>query len=273
MREKIDWRFTLKVLITGFCIGIGCIAPGLSGGAIAVVFGLYPVITESLATIHKQFVQKLKFLIPLGLGAVISILLFSHVIDYLFATFNTAVRCLFIGLMAGTIPAVFRTANKNGFKRWYLILLAVALFATIGSTVLLDTDAAGSLDSPPWWLLLISGALLGFGAIVPGISSSFMLMTIGVYEPILHAFTTWDFGVLIPVAIGFVAFVLVFIKLVNWAYKVAYGPVSYTICGLLLGSMVPVIPPLSVDWPSAVAVLLGLLGAALSWYLLRFEKE
>ncbi len=273
MREKIDWRFTLKVLITGFFIGIGCIAPGLSGGAIAVVFGLYPVITESLATIHKQFFQKLKFLVPLLIGAGVSVLLFSHVIDYLFATYNTAVRCLFIGLMAGTIPAVFHTANKNGFRWWYLIPFAIALFATIGSTVLIDPDAVGSLTSTPWWLLLISGAVLGFGTIVPGVSSSFLLMTVGVYEPILHAFTTWDLRVLIPVGIGFVVFVLLFIKLVNWAYKVAYGPVSYAICGLLLGSMVPVVPPLSVDWPSAAAVLLGIVGAALSGYLLRFEKE
>lgn len=273
MRKTIDWRFTFKVLLTGFCIGIGCIAPGLSGGAIAVVFGLYPVITESLATIHKQFWQKLKFLVPLLLGAAVSILLFSHVIDFLFATYNTAVRCLFIGLMAGTIPAVFRTANQQGFRRWYLFPFAVALFATIGSTAWADLHTVHTLSATPWWLLLISGAVLGFGTIVPGISSSFLLMTVGVYEPILHAFTTWDWRVLLPVGIGFLAFVLLFIKLVNWAYKVAYGPVSYTVCGLLIGSMVPVIPPLSVDWPSAAAALLGVIGAVLSWYLLRFEKE
>lgn len=273
MQEKMDWRFTFKVLVTGFMIGIGCIAPGISGGAIAVIFGLYPVITESLATIHRQFFKKMRFLVPLFVGAALSILLFSRVIDFLFEQYNTAVRCLFIGLMAGTVPAVFRTANKNGFRRWYLIPLAVTLFAAMASALLADSNSGTVVQSPPWWLLLASGALLGFGAIVPGVSSSFLMMAIGVYEPILHAFATWDFGVLIPVGIGFVVFVLLFIKVVNWAYKVAYGPVSYAICGLLLGSMVPVIPPLSLDWQSALAVLLGVVGAALSWYLLRFEKE
>ena len=272
MREKIDWRFTFKVLLTGFFIGLGGVAPGISGGAIAVVFGLYPVITESLATIHKQFWQKCKFLLPLAIGALLSVVLFSNVIDYLFDHYNTSVRCLFIGLMAGTIPAVFRTANKQGYRHRYWIPFAVAFAAIVVCTMWIDTSAVAQTRDLPVWLLAASGALLGFGTIVPGISSSFLLMAIGAYEPILHALIEWNVRVLIPVGVGFLVFVVLFIKLVHWAYQKAYGPVSYAVCGLLVGSMIPVIPPLAFDALSAVAVLLGLLGAALSWYLLRFEK-
>ncbi len=272
MREKIDWRFTWKVLLTGFFIGLGGVAPGISGGAIAVVFGLYPVITESLATIHKQFWQKCKFLLPLLIGSLISIVLFSRVIDYLFDHYNTSIRCLFIGLMAGTIPAVFRTANRQGYRLWYWGPFAVSLSVMVVGTMLVDPSTATPMSDLPIWMLLIGGAILGFGAIVPGVSSSFLLMAIGAYEPILHAFTEWDFKVLVPVGIGFAVFVMVFIKLIHLAYQKAYGPVSYAVCGLLIGSMIPVIPPLSWDAMSAVAVLLGALGAMLSWYLLRFEK-
>ena len=74
-----------RTAVTGFFVGIGAIAPGISGGAIAVVFGLYDRITDAIAHFYRDFKQKMKFLIPLCGGAAVGVLLFSQVIAYLFS--------------------------------------------------------------------------------------------------------------------------------------------------------------------------------------------
>ena len=106
-----------RTLITGFFIGIGAIAPGISGGAIAVIFGLYDRIADAIAHFYRGFREKMRFLLPLCLGGGAGVLLFGQVISWLFAHYNTPVRILFIGLMAGTLPSLFRTAAKEGFRR------------------------------------------------------------------------------------------------------------------------------------------------------------
>ena len=82
-----------------------------------------------------------------------------------------------------------------------------------------------------------------------------------------------DIPRLIPFAIGFGTFVLLFAKIIQWLYRKAYGLVSFLVAGLLLGSVFPVIPPLRADLPSAMAVLLGAVGCLLSWYLLRLKTH
>lgn len=257
-------------LLTGFFLGIGAIAPGVSGGAIAVIFGLYDQITDAVANFYKDFWNKMRFLIPLGLGAAAGILLFGHLIKFLFDNYNIQVRCLFIGLMVGTLPSVFRCANKQGFRRWYPIPLVLAAALTISLAFLETLSYSGGETGLSFPLLLLSGAVIGFGTIVPGVSSSFILIAAGLYDPLLALLTDMDIVRLLPVALGFGAFVLLFAKLVNWLYRRAYGLMSYIVCGLLIGSIAPVIPQgLGWNLTTALSVLLGILGCALSWVLLR----
>lgn len=271
--EPMTGKLLLKTLLTGFLVGIGSIAPGISGGAIAVVFGLYDRITDAIAHFYQHFGQKMKFLLPLGIGGAAGILLFGQLIGYLFTNYNTPVRCLFIGLMAGTLPSVFRTAGREGFKKRYLLPLVLAAGAVILFTYLDTLTYTGGTADMGWPLLLLCGAVVGFGMIVPGISSSFILMAAGLYEPMLQALNTLDIPKLIPIAIGFGVFVLLFAKLISWLYKRVYSWISYTVCGLLIGSIFPVIPPLRADLAGGLALLLALAGGLLSWYLLRLKSE
>ncbi len=252
-------------------MGIGSIAPGVSGGAIAVVCGLYEQITDAVAHFYRNFKEKMKLLIPLGIGVALGILLFGQIIQFFFDRYNTQVRCLFIGLMAGTLPSVIQTAKKKGFRLWYLLLFAAAAVLIFLMSQPGNFTYTGGTEGLTWPLLLLSGAVIGFGTIVPGVSSSFILMAAGLYEPLLTTLNTMDILRLIPVAIGFGAFVLLFAKLVSFLYAHAYGAVSFTVCGLLVGSIIPVIPPLSWDLPSALAILLTVTGAALSYFLLRIR--
>lgn len=266
-----------KTLLVGFLVGIGAIAPGISGGAIAVVFGLYSQITDAISHFYRDFKNKMRFLIPFGVGAVLGVALFSRVVDYFFTHFNVQTRCLFIGLIIGTLPSVFKTANKEGFRKRYLLPMAV-MFALTLALLLLEGQSGGeaagvAVGNPSFPLMMAYGAVLGFGTIVPGVSSSFLLMSMGAYEQVLGAISSWDPLRILPLVIGFGACVLLIAKLVDWLYRRAYGWMSYIVLGLLLGSIVPVVPPLGWDKVSLLSVALAIVGGWVSWGLLRLKKE
>ena len=263
-----------RTAVTGFFVGIGAIAPGISGGAIAVVFGLYDRITDAIAHFYRDFKQKMKFLIPLCGGAAVGVLLFSQVIAYLFSHYNAPVRILFIGLILGTLPSLFQTAVKKVFRPWYLIPFALAAVGTVLLSRLDQFESLGTAVELSFPVLLVCGAVLGFGTIVPGVSSSFILMAAGFYEPVMEAITSLDPMKLLPLALGFGLFVLLFAKLVSFLYRVAYGFISFTVAGLLVGSIVPVVPvPFPINWMTAGAVLLAIAGGWLSYILLKKKSN
>ena len=263
----------LKTAGVGFLMGIGAIAPGVSGGAIAVIFGLYEQITDAVSHFYRDFRKKMGFLLPLMLGAGAGVLLFGQIIQYFFTQYNTPTRCLFLGLMIGTLPSVFRSAAKKGFRVRYLPLFIVMAALSILMTLPAGFSYTGGREGLTFPLLLLSGVVIGFGTVVPGVSSSFLLMAAGLYDPLLTVLNTYDLPRLLPVALGFGVFVLLFTRLIHWLYQKAYGFTSFAVCGLLVGSLFPVIPPLKADLASAAAVLLGIAGALLSWYLLRRKES
>lgn len=273
-KEEADSRRGIPhTFLTGFFIGIGAIAPGISGGAIAVIFGLYDRITDAIAHFYRNFLEKMKFLLPLFAGAGLGVFLFGKVIFYLFEHYNVQVRFLFIGLMMGTLPSVFHTANKKGVHWWYLLPMAGGAALILMLTHMEAFVYSGTSADISFPLLLVSGAILGFGTIVPGVSSSFILMSMGMYDTVMEAIAHIRYTRLVPIAIGFIAFVLLFAKLIDWMYRKAYGLISYIVCGLLLGSIVPVIPPMKLDVTTLLAGLLAVTGGLLSWYLLHINTR
>ena len=106
--------------LKGLAIGAAAIAPGVSGGALAVIFGLYDKMTNFIAHLNKNFKENLIFFIPIGIGCAVGILMFSRIIEFLFLNYEIEVRYAFVGLMLGTMPTVVNEANKKGFKQKYL---------------------------------------------------------------------------------------------------------------------------------------------------------
>ena len=107
----------IKNMLKGLLIGMGAVAPGVSGGTFAVILGIYDKLTDAVANFYKNFKQKMLFLLPITLGVGIGVLGFSKVMKYLFETHEVEVKFLFIGLMAGTLPSVFNQANKKEIGR------------------------------------------------------------------------------------------------------------------------------------------------------------
>lgn len=236
--------YFLKDFLKGLIIGIGGVAPGVSGGTFAVILGVYTKLTESLANIFHNFNNKVRILFPLGLGIGTGFLLFSRAMKYLFEHHEFNITYLFIGLMLGTMSSVIGEANKKGYKKKYLFPCILAFSITIIFMVLENSNFINVIPDQELNLLafLIYGGIIGFGTIVPGISSSFILMYIGAYEILLDAIVDFDFRIIIPVGIGTLLSILLLAKLVTFMFERFYGYTYYAVIGFVSGSIITILP-------------------------------
>lgn len=264
----------LSNFIKGLLIGIGAIAPGVSGGALAVVFGLYERITEAIAGNIKDFRKNALFFLPIALGGGIGVLAFSKIMKYLFLHYDVQVRYLFIGLMIGSLPSVFKQANKQGFKKAFILPCVVA-FGVVVMAILLENNGINIiLETKPGILQLIAyGAIIGIGTIVPGISASFVLMYIGAYQIVITGLSDMDLTLLIPVGLGFVLSIIVFAKLISLLFKRAYGYTYYAVLGFVIGSIIAIFPGTAAfGYECLISIILFVLGFYLSYALSKYTK-
>lgn len=265
-------KHILLMTITGLFIGIAAIAPGVSGTAFAVVFGLYEPITDAVAHIWQDFRQKVRFLAPLAIGAAVGMLVFGWLIALAFDNYPEHMKALFLGLILGTLPSVFRTASRGGFKWYYLIPLAVCGGLIAWVTTFEGLHFEGEVAEFPYWLALACGGLVGFGSVFPGVSAAFILMALGVYGPMMASVRTYDILRLLLIGAGFCGAVLLFTRFVSWAYKKAHGIMSFAAAGMMLGSMVMAVPKPRFDLSGLIMLLLLAGGAVFSWWLVRLES-
>ena len=179
----------LSKILAGFVIGAGAIIPGLSGGILAVSMGLYQPTIEAITGFFKAPKKNFNFLLPLGIGGVIGFVVFMFLIDSLFAKYQTEVVCLFMGLVIGSIPSFLKEANGNEpFKKtnWLYIILGFAFAITL---VLLGfftgesgTGAVAASRELTPLLAALCGGIIMIGTVLPGVSTSFILINMNVYK-------------------------------------------------------------------------------------------
>lgn len=182
----------LSKLLAGFVIGAGAIIPGLSGGILAVSMGLYQPTIEAVTGFFKAPKKNFKFLFPLGVGGVIGLVVFMFLIDHTFAKYQTEVIALFLGLVVGSIPSFFKEANDGKPFNKKNIIFAVLGFVFAFSLILFDlltgeTQTASRELTP--LLSMLAGAIIMMGIVLPGVSTSFILINLNIYESFLNTFT------------------------------------------------------------------------------------
>ncbi len=264
----------LSGFLKGVAMGAGAIAPGISGGALAVIFGLYDKITNFIAHISKNFKANVLFFIPIGIGTVVGILVFSRVIEFLFQHYEIEIRYAFVGLMLGTLPAVVNEANKKGFKQKYLIPFIISFVLTILFTYFehnsfkIINEAGTSIIH-----IIIYGIIIGFGTIIPGISASIILMYLGAYEIVITAISNLQLEIMFYLGIGFVISILLFAKLISMLFAKAYGFTYYTIIGLVLGSIISIFPGFELSLYYFLNVLILILSLIFSYFFSKYATK
>ena len=183
----------IKHFLKGIIAGIGGIAPGLSGSVLLVIMGLYEKTIHALGTLFKQFKKNAKFLLPVALGMLLGVLLFSRVVDFLLATFETQTRFAFLGLVLGTIPLFYKQVQKKGFRnRYYFVMLISGL----AGLMLFGMNNAlfPQITDPNFGQKVLLGVAVAGSSIVPGVDSAVIMSSLGLYELYVSSIANLDLG-------------------------------------------------------------------------------
>lgn len=259
--------------VKGILAGIGAITPGLSGGVLMVVFGIYEPLVRWLADIRKKFLPNLRYFLPFGIGGVIGVIAFSAVIDYAFDNFAAQFTWLFIGFISGTLPSLLKTAGEQGRKKLHWLLLTlfavgIYLFMTWMETIRSVTMA------PSFWGWVLSGALTGLGLVVPGMSPSNFLLYLGLYQPMANGIKSLDLGVILPLILGVVLVIFLFARVVSWLFRKHHALMYHIIIGIVIGSTAAIIPSgVSGIGVILTCALLFVVGAAASYGLAKLDEK
>ena len=253
-------------IIKGIFIGAGAIVPGVSSGVLCVIFGIYEKLLDAVLNFLKDIKQNIKFLFPIVLGVGIGVLIFSNALNYVLYEFPTQTKSIFIGLIIGTIPSLLKEVNeKEKFHPQNLIYLLIALGIGIISVILENRiSIIRDIGDINIFYLVICGAMMSLGIIVPGVSSTMILMLLGVYPVHLQSIATINLPVLIPMGIGLLLGSIIVMKITKRLLEKYYAKTFYSIIGFTIGSIFVLFPQGMTDSEMFLSVLCILLGICVS---------
>ena len=231
--------FALRIL-QGALIGLGAVLPGISGGVLCVVFGIYTILMEFLADPFRKMKTHLPKLLPVIIGIVIGFLGIAGLLSFVLDRYPAPSVCLFIGLIGGMLPSLWREAGQEGRSKasYVSLLIAAALiFALLIGLKVLSVEI-----TPNFFWYLFCGFCLALSVIAPGMSFSTLLMPLGLYQPFVDGISGFDFGILIPAGIGALATVILFAKAVDSLFKHHYSVSFHAIVGVVIAATVMIVP-------------------------------
>lgn len=265
----------MKNFFKGIVVGLGGVAPGLSGSVLLVIFGLYQKTIDAIGTLFKNFKKNFLFLFPLFFGVGIGVLLFGTIADFFIETFEMQTRYLFLGLVSGTVPFLYRQVKEKGFSRKYYIHMILA--AVLGfSFFALTKGLFPRVTDPNLIQSLMMGVIYGLAFIVPGLDSAATLSSFGLYEAWLAALADLNFGVLIPAAVGLATGALVISFFMSKLLKRFYTATFSVIFGLFLTIMPRMLNEScvpSLNGKTVLSFALAVLGFAVSFYFGDIQKH
>lgn len=264
-------------MVKGAVIGMDFVLPGISGAALAVVFGLYERIVEFAAHITKNFVKNILFFLPVGLGGLLGIYLISHPMSFLLKNYQTPVLWFFTGAILGTMPDLWRKSGEKGRKPLHIAVLILTFI--LGALFLLFSGswALGNLQLTPV-TAFGAGGMVALVALIPGLSSSNFLVLFGLYEQMIDSYRNVNLAVLIPFAAGLAICILPFSKGIEFLLKRLFTGFFHFIVGIVLASAVLVAVIASEGYnyaqigSAACAVTLAM-GAAFSHWMCRLSRK
>jgi putative membrane protein len=259
MLREIPWS-----LVRGFLMGSADIVPGVSGGTIALVLGIYERLIASVRAGSSALGSFLRFdfsggvawlkrvdwafIVPLGAGIGLAIIALSHLLERLLREQAVLMAAMFLGLVAGSAIIAWRLLTERDLRRVLVIVgVGLVVFVLLGLREDTSSDTAAPLADPALWAFFASGAVAIVAMILPGISGSFILVMLGMYGPLLSAVTSRDLGSLAVFMVGAVIGLALFSQVLHRALRDHYNTVMAVLIGLMLGSLRVLWP-----WPRGV---------------------
>ena len=276
MRRERDRNFGirwLRDLLCGVLIGAGAILPGVSGGVLAVVFDIYRPFMEVLTHPREAIPKYWRWFLPIGLGCAIGFLGFAKGIAAAIDVSSTVTTWLFIGLIVGTVPSLFREAGKEGRSIGSWVSMAVCAGAIFFSLFYVGKVICVTVEPNFWWYNFC-GALWGMSLVIPGLTSSSVMMALGLYQPMLEGLARLDFLVLSACLPGMVLTILLLARLVSWFFRKHYSIAFHGIFGIVLASTLVIIPTSYVGaWEIVLSAVCCIGGFLLAYFMARLDRR
>lgn len=243
-RQRRQLRDYFGVTWRGFCMGAVDVVPGVSGGTMALLLGIYHEILDAISAVNGRFVRMLfsprwrealhslpwKFLLALGAGIGLAIFSLSRGLKWALTHHEVFLWAFFFGLVLASVLVVSRRIQRHGWRTTAGLVLAAA-----GTYFLVGLAPAETPDTV--WFLFLTGMLAVCAMILPGISGAFILVLLGKYEYVLDAVVHMDFLTLLVVASGGLAGLLSLARLLRWLLKNYHDQTIAILAGFMLGSV------------------------------------
>ena len=273
-RERTKLEKVIIDLVCGVAVGAGAILPGFSGGVLCVVLGMYPLIMELFSHPFKAFKKHWKVYIFILIGWIIGFFAVSNLIKFVYARYEVFTLWTFVGMIFGNIPSLYKQAGKKGRKASSFISMAVAFIVMFA--ILFSVAMMPNLNITPnvWWYLF-SGFMWGLSIIIPGLTSSSIMMSLGIYESFNAGLAGFKPIVIIPWLVGMLVTAAALARLVEYIFKKHYSEAFHAVIGIVVSSTIMIFPifhpyKLSDIFISAACVIIGFIVA---YFLSNFKIE
>lgn len=294
--NKRSWAGYLGVTARGFCMGAADVVPGVSGGTMAFILGIYDELLNAIHAVNFNLVRLVvtlrlrealaqfpwQFVLALGVGIGSAIVLLSRPLSHALETHPSLVWAFFFGLVLASIVVV-----RKRVTRWTPATVVLGVSAAVGAYILVGLTPTETPNDT--WFLFLSGAIAICAMILPGISGAFILVLLGKYQYVLSAVTRADILTLVIFAAGCAAGILSFARVLRWLLRRYHDPTVAALAGFMLGSLRRVWPwkdaadpqlnvlPQAIHPEVVLAVGLMILGAVLvigiEWLAARQAKQ
>lgn len=239
----------IALSVKGFCMGASDVVPGVSGGTMAFILGIYEELIDAIKSFDLkslQFLVTLKFrplldriswqfLLAVGIGIFTAIFTLSKLLSWLLQNRPVFIWSFFLGLILASVLSVSRRVEA-----WRILTWLFLVGGTLGSYFLVGLVPVATPND--YWFLFLCGAVAICAMILPGISGSYILVLLGKYQYVLDAVNHRDFLVLGLVAAGACVGIIAFSRILGWLLKNHHDLMVATLTGLMIGSLRKVWP-------------------------------
>lgn len=274
----------IKSILKGMVIGIANIIPGVSGGTMMVAMGIYDKLIHCITHLFSEFKKSVFFLLPIAIGMGIAIIGSSFGLEYLFDNFPIQTNLMFVGLILGGLPAVWKKVRGSSIRAGHIIAGLVFFAVVVGLAVLGETEGnAANLSFSFLNVLKLFGVGIVASAtmVVPGVSGSMILLLMGYYNPILssinefiRALVAFDLngiltglGILVPFGIGVVFGVFAIAKLIEIIFEKFPLYAFWAIIGLIVASPIAVLVMGTYPAVTVLSVVTGIVALIVGFFI------
>lgn len=276
--QRMSPGMALLRVLQGALIGLGAVLPGISGGVLCVIFGIYRPVMELLSAPKKNYRTHLPRLAPVLLGMVVGFLGVANLLAFFLERYPNQSVCLFVGLIGGMLPSLLKQAGEQGRTKASWAALGGAFALVLGLLVALKVFSVQVTPSLLWYLFC--GFCLALSMIAPGMSFSTLLMPLGLYTPFVEGLGRLRPSVLVPGIAGAVITVILLAKAVDRLFERHYSVAFHGIVGVVTAATLVIVPfgdmassPAALTSDLVCLVVGIVLAVALDRFNARFPKE